>query len=62
MDAMIFAAMQLTEHRFAELERENRRRVQHAERHAAVAAAAAGRAAEAERVNLAHLALAGPAR
>jgi hypothetical protein len=37
MDAITSAAMRLAEHRFADLERENRRRVAHAERRAAVA-------------------------
>ncbi|MGK3954385.1 hypothetical protein ACLKM7_18855 [Microbacterium sp. I2] len=36
MDATTSAAMRLAEHRFADLERENRRRVAHAERRAAV--------------------------
>lgn len=35
MDAMTFAAKRLAEQRFADLERENRRRVQRAERRAA---------------------------
>jgi hypothetical protein len=37
MDAMTFATMRLAEHRFADLERENRLRVARAERHAALA-------------------------
>lgn len=68
MDAMTFATMHLAEHRFAELERENRRRVQHAERRAFVAATSAQRAGSASAARQsepvcdpAHLALAGPA-
>ena len=50
MDATTFAVMRLAEHRFADLERENRRRVAHAERRAALAEAKHRTAlAEAER-------------
>lgn len=49
MDATTYAAMRLAEHRFADLERENRRRVAHAERHAAVAERRAAGIAEGER-------------
>lgn len=61
MDATTYAAMRLAEHRFADLERENRRRVAHAERRAALAERRANDAAEAPARNAAtDLALAGP--
>lgn len=64
MDAMTFAAQRLAEQRFADLELENRRRVQRAERLVAdaprqVAAAPAKRSAE-PACAPAGLALAGP--
>ena len=64
MDAMTFAAQRLAEQRFADLELENRRRVQRAERRASIAAASAerdGSAPAARHADPSHLALAGPA-
>ncbi|NLP84144.1 hypothetical protein HF576_09795 [Microbacterium sp. CFH 90308] len=61
MDATTFAVMRLAEHRFADLERDNRHRRAHAERRAALAERRAADAAEAPARNAAtDLALAGP--
>lgn len=63
MDAMTFAAQRLAEQRFADLERENRRRLQRAERRAADAPTAGAErpARRSEPVGApAGLALAGP--